>query len=472
MSTGPPHAGVVGAFLASRPVVTSALVGAGIAATSFATHAAGGTRSAVPQLGNLFVVTAAVTLGPGAGAMAGLAAGGALGPLMPLDVAAGTAQSHQGWLVRMAVFVVVGTVTGVLARGVRRADTIFQNTLEDVPTAVIAATGIHADAIVTFTNSRAVALLGDVVGRSLDETARVLQARTADGLPITELLTKENRPVPQQFERFPTRISLVDPMGRRRHLRLRTLRTTRGRTVAALEDLTEEVRIARARRHLVTLAGHHLRTPLTPVVGLAPLIARHAVTNDDDILAEYARVLQRNADRLRHVVERLTELTDLEVAPLHAYQRTSVQSLLEDAARVVRDEHPQAGQEPDIVAFADEDDKVHVVAHHIHEALVELLANALRHGHPPVVLDTVTPDEGTLDIWVRDSGPGLPPTVAPADVFLPFASMATDPDLDAPRGHGLGLALARAHCEATGAHLSYHAPNRFRIRIATARAAT
>lgn len=459
---------LAGIVLGSRPWVTSAVVAAGIAGTAVTTYAAGGTRTVFPQLGNVFVVIAAATLGPAAGAVAGLLAGATLGPLMPLDVADATPQATQGWLVRMVVFVVVGTVTGQLARGLREADKVFQTAFEDVPTAVVATTGTHADATIVFTNSRAVSLLGDVVGRSLEDTARALQARAPDGRSIADLLVGGLDPEQSPPDRFPSRISLVDPTNRQRHLRLRALRTTRGQTVAALEDLTEEVRITRARRHLVTLAGHHLRTPLTPVVGLASLIARHADTTGDDVLGEYADVLQRNTDRLHHVVERLTELTDLEVAPPHAYQQVALQSLLEGAARDVRDGRGRPITSRDTITVADVDHEVHVVPHHILKALTELLANAVRHGHAPIVCDAATPGDGIVEIRIRDSGPGLPPTVTPADVFLPFASVADEPGLDAPRGHGLGLALARAHCEATGAQLAYQPPNQFLIRVVAA----
>lgn len=78
--------------------------------------AAGGTRTAWPHLFYLPVVAAVIPLGRRGGVAAGVAATVLCGPLMPLDVAAGVAQTPENWLVRGLFFVIVGGLAGIAAR--------------------------------------------------------------------------------------------------------------------------------------------------------------------------------------------------------------------------------------------------------------------------------------------------------------------------------------------------------------------
>jgi len=58
------------------------------------------------------VVLAGVTFGRRAGVLVGVVAGLLMGPLMPLDVAAGIDQPLRGWLIRMAFYVAIGALAG------------------------------------------------------------------------------------------------------------------------------------------------------------------------------------------------------------------------------------------------------------------------------------------------------------------------------------------------------------------------
>ena len=78
--------------------------------------AAGGTRTALPHLFYLPVVAAVMPLGRRGGIAAGVAATVLCGPLMPLDVYAGLAQTPGNWLVRGLFFVIVGGLAGTAAR--------------------------------------------------------------------------------------------------------------------------------------------------------------------------------------------------------------------------------------------------------------------------------------------------------------------------------------------------------------------
>jgi EAL domain-containing protein (putative c-di-GMP-specific phosphodiesterase class I) len=105
-----------------RPLTHAVIAGA-LAVVWTATYLAGGSHTALPHAFYLPIVVAGLTFGaPGAVATAVVAAVLA-GPLMPQDVAAGTAQDLTNWAARGVFFAAVGGVVGGLFSALRRAYT-------------------------------------------------------------------------------------------------------------------------------------------------------------------------------------------------------------------------------------------------------------------------------------------------------------------------------------------------------------
>ncbi|MBO6720053.1 MAG: EAL domain-containing protein [Rhizobiaceae bacterium] len=95
------------------------------AATVYVT---GGTRFAYPHMAYIPIVVAAFLFGLPGGIVAGAMAGLALGPFMPLDVAAGTAQPTASWLTRLGFFTLIGGVSGMACSALaRQLQTIREN---------------------------------------------------------------------------------------------------------------------------------------------------------------------------------------------------------------------------------------------------------------------------------------------------------------------------------------------------------
>lgn len=86
---------------------------------SLLVFATGGTKQ--PYLHTLYVpiFLAALFFGPWGGALAGLLAGIAIGPFMPLDVAAQVPQEAFGWGFRAGIFTLAGLVVGVVVSALR-----------------------------------------------------------------------------------------------------------------------------------------------------------------------------------------------------------------------------------------------------------------------------------------------------------------------------------------------------------------
>lgn len=96
------------------PGIAVVLVGLGLAGAWTATYLAGGSQTVLPHAFYLAIIVAAGRFSwPGAvlgGGVAGLIAG----PLMPLDVDAGTAQLAVAWWGRMMAFLLVGLLVAWL----------------------------------------------------------------------------------------------------------------------------------------------------------------------------------------------------------------------------------------------------------------------------------------------------------------------------------------------------------------------
>lgn len=75
-------------------------------------YASGGTRFAYVHVNYVPIIAAAASFGLPGGLVAAVLAGVAMGPLMPLDVAAATAQSEVNWFMRLGFFTLIGGLSG------------------------------------------------------------------------------------------------------------------------------------------------------------------------------------------------------------------------------------------------------------------------------------------------------------------------------------------------------------------------
>jgi uncharacterized integral membrane protein len=103
------HAFAVAAGIVVAMLLTYALV-----------YATNGTSNVFPHVMYVPVIVAALVFGVAGGAVAALAGGALMGPLMPLDVAQGTAQPIVNTIARTLFFVLVAATTGAFTEAMRR----------------------------------------------------------------------------------------------------------------------------------------------------------------------------------------------------------------------------------------------------------------------------------------------------------------------------------------------------------------
>jgi two-component system sensor histidine kinase MtrB len=240
----------------------------------------------------------------------------------------------------------------------------------------------------------------------------------------------------QRGERFSLEPSEID------------LLTTFGTLIAAfLEKAIEQGELRRLnelKSQFAALASHELRTPAAAIYGAVRTLdeREHQLTTAQR--RELRLMLSEQSKRLFELVENLLDLSRLEAdsiriepAPLavDARLRTLVASVFESGADVTVDVPADLEAVVDPQAF----DRI----------VSNLLANALRHGAPPVAVSAER-GNGELRVTIRDSGRGVADEFV-GSLFERFTRGATQ----SSEGAGLGLSIAQSYTRAHGGTLTY-----------------
>ncbi|ABL81517.1 MULTISPECIES: HAMP domain-containing sensor histidine kinase [unclassified Nocardioides] len=207
------------------------------------------------------------------------------------------------------------------------------------------------------------------------------------------------------------------------------------RTVNGMLDRLEAAFVGQ--REFLDDAGHELRTPLTVLRGHLELLD----TGDPAEVAETKELLLDEVDRMSRLVGDLILLAKSDRPDFLQLRPVDLAGLTADVlakARGLGDRDWQLDAAADVVVVGDEQ--------RLTQALLQLADNAVKHTGPG---DTVaigsSYDDGRARLWVRDTGPGVPPEQRGL-IFERFGRGAVMPG---DEGFGLGLsivsAIARSH---------------------------
>lgn len=207
-----------------------------------------------------------------------------------------------------------------------------------------------------------------------------------------------------------------------------------------LEVANERLRHTDAiKDRFLAAVSHELRTPLTVIAGIAETLRR--LPPDAAAPGELLDPLDRNVRRLDVLVGDVLLLAGLDAGAL----RLRVEPIrLDRELRRLAADHGPVGVELDVpehlVAWSD--------PRHLDRILSNLLANAVRHGAPPI--EVAARAEGdAVRLSVRDHGPGL----GDEQLATLTERFARGSRADRSTGTGLGLALARELVEHAGGRL-------------------
>jgi len=258
---------------------------------------------------------------------------------------------------------------------------------------------------------------------------------------LNRLLAEAERGEPVQIE-----IDLAGLKPRRAMVHAVTLSEAPGGILAVFVDVTELRRLESVRRDFVANASHELRSPLTTIRAATETL--YSVKDDPAEAEKFIKIIERNAERVEHLVSDLLELARLESRDLVLHMEAL--SLAASVDRILLQRAAPAELKR-IVVLNDIPSTTRVRADQraLENVVGNLVDNALKYCPPGATIRLQASDEELLvRVSVSDTGPGIAPQHLPR-LFERFYRV------DAGRsrelgGTGLGLSIVKHLAEAMG----------------------
>ena len=210
----------------------------------------------------------------------------------------------------------------------------------------------------------------------------------------------------------------------------------------------------RLKSSFVSVASHEIRTPVTGIKGYVENMLLGLAGPLTEKQQHYLTRVASNVDRLMRIIDELLDLARIEAGQIQLQlDAVNVGQLIADVAEEL---HPLAMQKQ--ISF--QHDTHHLAGVYLkgdegklHQVLTNLVHNALKFtpSGGRVDVEAVTKEPRTIQISVRDTGPGIPASDLPKIFDRFYSGPSVPPDA---RGAGLGLAISKSLIALHGGDLS------------------
>jgi nitrogen fixation/metabolism regulation signal transduction histidine kinase len=307
--------------------------------------------------------------------------------------------------------------------GALEATVLLRKVMEEIDVAVFA-----------FDSEVRLRLINRAGERILNRSAERVLGRTAMELGIEDCLHFETPHVAQ--------IAFPGKMGRWEIHRGNFREGGKPHQLLLISDLSQALREEerQAWQRLIRVIGHELNNSLAPIKSVAEnlsgVMERSSRPSDwEDDLRRGLAVIASRSDGLARFMNAYARLARL---PAPQLRPVPVRAWIQRAASLDPRMQIPVHAGPDLTIQADPDQ--------LDQVLINLVRNAVdaameTKGGVQVGWEK---QDGFLEVWVRDEGPGIPNA---ANLFVPFFTTK-------PGGSGIGLVLSRQIAEAHGGSLS------------------
>lgn len=250
---------------------------------------------------------------------------------------------------------------------------------------------------------------------------------------------------------------------------VRPLARQRG-VLLVLVDITAQRHLETVRSEFVANASHELRTPVAAILSAVETL-QNAAADDPEATSAFLSMIERNAERLRSLIDDLLALSSIESGKLELVLkpialRPAVESVLNSLT-------PQAQRKrikllcrvpTNVTVMATESGLAHVFGN--------LVDNAIKYCPPEATVTVAAKtSNGVVVATVTDTGPGIEPAHRER-IFERFYRVDTGRSR-AVGGTGLGLSIVKHWLDAMGGAIRVEAPleggARFRVTLDDAR---
>jgi signal transduction histidine kinase len=214
----------------------------------------------------------------------------------------------------------------------------------------------------------------------------------------------------------------------------------------------EAQRLLQLRDEFISIAGHELKTPLTPLCLQRHMIQKIMQSRNlpEDVkeqkLEAYLEMSKRQIDALTKLVEALLDVSQIRLGRFCIKRETNV-DLFNLVREVVERYRPQweMAHCPVKVELSGESPKGEWDSLRMEQAISNLLTNAIKYGRGKPIELTISSDKSAAKFSIRDSGTGI----SKADQARIFNRFERAGSIGSFGGLGLGLYITR---QIIGAH--------------------
>ena len=220
-------------------------------------------------------------------------------------------------------------------------------------------------------------------------------------------------------------------------------------------SVSEQLESDRQRSMMLANLSHDLRTPVTAIKGYADGL-REGVAATEEMRRRYIDTIYSRASDLERMIEQTSDFSELELGRMRFdFAETDGAAFVRELAADFTTDFEAAGA---ALTLRDETGgavlPVKLDRMKLRRVFANLFSNALKYRDPDrplAVRVLLTAGPGTLRVSVADNGVGID-SEAQGRVFEGF--YRADPARHGPKGHGLGLAIAKQIVDAHGGRIT------------------
>jgi two-component system phosphate regulon sensor histidine kinase PhoR len=236
---------------------------------------------------------------------------------------------------------------------------------------------------------------------------------------------------------------------RRLAVRANPMRAPVGGLLLVFFDVTEIRRLETVRRDFVANVSHELRTPIASICSATETLLGGAL-GDPPAATQFVQMIERNGERLRHLVEDLLDLSRIESQDYKLEREAIEVGAMVERSLSLLQQKAQRGRVRTDSEIPSNLPLVRADQRALEQVITNLVDNGIKYCPPGsrVVVKARPDGEALLRLTVEDSGPGIPERDLPR-IFERFYRV--DPGRSREMGGtGLGLSIVKHLVEAMG----------------------
>lgn len=209
-------------------------------------------------------------------------------------------------------------------------------------------------------------------------------------------------------------------------------------------DVTERVKMERAKDQFISIVSHEIRTPLASIQGALGLLSIEGAVSEK--IKDLITIAYRNSKRLMHITN---DILDVEKIQLGSFKVQKKPLILLDAVKEgIRASEPLANEHQIAILQKDMLPNIQILGDldRLIQVMINLLSNAIKFSSPKEKIIVSMQDRSTtVRVLIQDYGKGIAPEFR-KKIFFPFAQVDQS-DTRIAEGTGLGLNICKSIIE-------------------------